>query len=206
MPDTTQDTATCVICGDPLTHKPRLGEWIAHDRCRDAVQIRAQEAEARGMRLGERAAMAGLHGGRVRGAGKVGDQRDGGAMRAQTVTISGASDDIVSIDPAIGGLDEIGCYDSDVSLVVTGDEGGCRVIMRYGKHGGVWGAEIVPLDDGHPMPPIRVELGGRGYSAAVTIEGVRHITHEEAPDAKRTDSGQQAAWTPGPQTQKETKQ
>lgn len=99
---------------------------------------------------------------------------------AQTVTISGASDDIVSIEPAVGGLDEIDCFDTPVSLVVTGDDGGCRVIMRYGKHGSVWGAEIVPLDDDYPMPPIRVELGGRGYSAAVIIDGVRHITHENA--------------------------
>lgn len=98
-----------------------------------------------------------------------------------TITISGASDDAVLIEPAVGGLDEIGCYGKDVSLVVTGDDGGCRVIMRYGRHGSVWGAEIVPLDDDYPMPPIRVELGGRGYSTAVIIDGVRHVTHEHEP-------------------------
>lgn len=102
------------------------------------------------------------------------------ADAAQTITISGASDDLVHITPPMNGLDEIDCFDKDVSLVVTGDDGGCRVIMRYGKHGSVWGAEIVPLDDDYPMPPIRVELGGRGYSAAVIIDGVRHVTHEVA--------------------------
>lgn len=48
--DVEQDITTCTICGNALDHTPRLGEWIAHDRCRDAVQVRVQEAEQRATR------------------------------------------------------------------------------------------------------------------------------------------------------------
>lgn len=100
------------------------------------------------------------------------------AMPATDIKISGASDDLVYVEPALSGLDEIGCYDSDVHLVVHAGEKAARVVMRYGKHGSVWSAEIAPLDDDHPMPEITVGLGGRGYSAEVSVVGATSIVRE----------------------------
>lgn len=100
---------------------------------------------------------------------------------SKTITIEGASDDLVYLTPEIDGLDEIGCFDNDVHLLVrAGDDAGVRVVMRYGKRGPVWSAEISPVDEGVPMPPISVALGGRGYTPAVTIEGVTSVEHVNA--------------------------
>jgi hypothetical protein len=46
-----QDTTACVICGCLLTRRPKLGEWIAHDQCREAVIARVTEAEQRATRV-----------------------------------------------------------------------------------------------------------------------------------------------------------
>lgn len=89
------------------------------------------------------------------------------------VTISGHSDDIVSIHPAVGDLDEIGCFGSDVELIVRGeDEDAFRLTMRYR---GVWSAEIGPVDEDVPMPSIEMGADTNGYSVAVEVRNVTSI-------------------------------
>lgn len=39
-----QDVSACHVCAGPLLTTPRLGEWIMHPTCRDAVQRYCAEA------------------------------------------------------------------------------------------------------------------------------------------------------------------
>lgn len=57
MPDLT----TCVICGNVLTHAPRLGGWIAHPTCEESVRVRVDEADIRGQGIGEQVERARIH-------------------------------------------------------------------------------------------------------------------------------------------------
>ena len=95
------------------------------------------------------------------------------------IKIFGASDDIVTYEQD-GETDEIGCYDKGVRFVIGHpeaapgrDAAGVIVRMRYAPDGfeGVWTAEIGPIDEDIEIPwPVTVTLGGRGYSALVTID------------------------------------
>jgi len=39
-----QDTKHCHVCGGILGFTPRLGEWIRHPRCHDAVMLQVEAA------------------------------------------------------------------------------------------------------------------------------------------------------------------
>ena len=43
----------CTICGNPLEHTPKLGEWIMHPQCQREVAARVLEAEQRATRVVE---------------------------------------------------------------------------------------------------------------------------------------------------------
>lgn len=47
-----QDTTTCAVCGRPLDHAPKLGEWIMHEVCQQATMRYVCEAEQRGREHG----------------------------------------------------------------------------------------------------------------------------------------------------------
>lgn len=93
--------------------------------------------------------------------------------------IYGASDDLVEIEGHFS--EEIDCYEKDVLITVGWPEAaagknsqGVFVVMRYAPSwvkSGVWTAEISPFDEDVEIPwTITVGLGGRGYSAEVSID------------------------------------
>jgi hypothetical protein len=49
--DDMQDATICSICGYPLEHEPKLGEYIAHPKCALALQVRVEEGVQRYRRL-----------------------------------------------------------------------------------------------------------------------------------------------------------
>jgi hypothetical protein len=51
---TGQDTTTCVTCGGALDFEPRLGDWILHERCRDAMFRHVNEGKRMGRHEAER--------------------------------------------------------------------------------------------------------------------------------------------------------
>lgn len=107
------------------------------------------------------------------------DTEDIGMAEPQTITITGHSDDIVNIEPAVGGLDEIGCYDKSPVLVIHAGEKAVRLTMRYK---GVWSAEVAPLAEDHPMPDVVIHAADNGYSVAAVVPGVTSIVREAASD------------------------
>jgi hypothetical protein len=98
-------------------------------------------------------------------------------MSETTVTIYGASDDLVEVEGAVSGCDEYNT--EDASFVLIGDSGQARVRCWYGRKG-VWGIAISPVDDGIPLLPATIESADSGYSAQATITGVLSVVREHA--------------------------
>lgn len=91
--------------------------------------------------------------------------------------IYGVSDDLVEIEGVDGG-DEYGAFDR-VTRIEIGDResGGLIVEMEY-RENGCWAATAIPLADDVAIPwPVRVVLGGRGYSAQIEIDCQRDTPH-----------------------------
>jgi hypothetical protein len=89
---------------------------------------------------------------------------------AQSLTIYGASDDLVEVDGIERG--EIDCWDRRVDFEIgTVDGGGYRVGMWHdGRLGWQVTLGLLATDDDVPLPwPARVELSETGYSLAVII-------------------------------------
>jgi hypothetical protein len=89
------------------------------------------------------------------------------------VKIYGASDDLVEIEDC-DAVDEIGCYDRMVRLLVGKPDAGLYVVMQYAGGrvpGGVWHATIAQVGDGIPIPwPVRIDVTQRGYSVEVSVD------------------------------------
>jgi hypothetical protein len=87
-----------------------------------------------------------------------------------SLRIYGASDDLVEIEGDV--QEEIGCYDTQVTLEIGGLDGGIRVIADYGvDKAAVWRLALEPVDEDVPVPwPVRTELGGRGYSLVIIVD------------------------------------
>lgn len=106
---------------------------------------------------------------------------------SHTVTIYGASDDLIEIEGTAPGCDE---YNSEAAtFIVRGEQhddliaGRTRVTVAYVAPG-VWSLDLAPVDDGIPMVPCVVDLSERydgtpGYSARARFDGVERV---EAPD------------------------
>lgn len=93
----------------------------------------------------------------------------------RTLMFYGVSDDLFECEGThIEEPDEIGCYDRPAAVsITTPQEAGLIIIGYYDNHiNACWSIGILPLDEDVPIPawPISVKLGGRGYSAALTIE------------------------------------
>ena len=83
----------------------------------------------------------------------------------------GLSDDLFEIEGTRG--DEPDERPAGTVEVKDGDGNGLRVHCDYGVTGNAcWMVGIAPIDDGVPIPnwPMSFRLGGRGYSAELTIE------------------------------------
>jgi hypothetical protein len=98
-------------------------------------------------------------------------------MSAHTITIYGASDDLIEIEGEAAGCDEYPADDADSgSFVLIGtDDRQLRVRVSYG-HNGVWVIALSPVDE--DVPALTAVVSGSGYSARATIDDVISVIHE----------------------------
>jgi hypothetical protein len=97
----------------------------------------------------------------------------------RTLVFYGASDDLFEVEGSRGDEpDEIGCFGHiPVVKVVTPAGEGMIVLGVYNSddlpvaYPACWAIGVAPLDEDVPIPawPISIALGGRGYSAALTL-------------------------------------
>jgi hypothetical protein len=107
---------------------------------------------------------------------------------SHTVTIYGASDDLIEVSGDAPGCDEF-CGENAVIVVHGADETRTRVHLVYHSDGfpGLWAITLGPTDDGMPMLPCTVDLSTRyddspGYSARAVFEGVERVVVQHEPD------------------------
>ena len=90
------------------------------------------------------------------------------------ITISGYSDDIVSIDADDGSGDELDdcAQQTERVIMVGGDDGGLVVCVTYAPGDkATWRIAVDLVDEDVPIPwPVRITNGDRGYTPALVIE------------------------------------
>lgn len=92
---------------------------------------------------------------------------------SHTVTIYGASDDLIEVEGKAPGCDE---YNADAgSFIVSSADASTRVRVWYGT-GGCWHVSAAPIDEDVPMLP--TEIVGERYTAKATFQNVSHVTRE----------------------------
>jgi hypothetical protein len=86
-----------------------------------------------------------------------------------TITIHGASDDLVEVD-GCKGADEFGADDWSAELVAP-DGGQMRVYCRF-EDNGCWSVGVSQVDEDVPLPswPLTITQQERGGSALLTID------------------------------------
>lgn len=97
-----------------------------------------------------------------------------GENRIMSVTIYGASDDLIEI-AGCKGADEFNASMKDndnplmAEFVLSGEGGQIRIVALYD---GCWSFAIAPVDEEVPIPawPIKMSLHERGYSTLVEID------------------------------------
>ncbi len=85
------------------------------------------------------------------------------------IEVYGHSDDVVGV-----GDEELNCYDRTVVLEFGNlEEGGCRVVLRYGLNGfGVWQIAVEQLAEGVGIPftvSMRTDLKEHPYSVILEL-------------------------------------
>ena len=93
---------------------------------------------------------------------------------SRRLTFYGASDDLFEIEGTKGSEpDEVPCYDRAAVAKIESSEGQLCVVGMYapGNTAPCWSIGIMPVDEEVEIPdwPMQWELGGRGYSAELTI-------------------------------------
>ena len=92
-----------------------------------------------------------------------------------TVTLYGASDDLIEIEGDVPGCDEYNAEDE--YFVLIGLEAKTRVRVWFTR-GGVWAIAAAPVGEDIPMLAVVIEASERGYSARATVDGVHLVVHE----------------------------
>ena len=92
----------------------------------------------------------------------------------RTLTFYGASDDLFECDDSAGrDTNEVGAYDRPGIYKIMDGDAGLYVVGHYapGNVTGCWSVGVMPLDEDVPLPPwpVAMALGGRGYSAVLTL-------------------------------------
>lgn len=95
---------------------------------------------------------------------------------SETVVLYGASDDLIEVEGDVTGCDEY--PGDDEHFVLIGEAGKVRVRVWYTR-GGIWAIAAAPVEEDEPMLPLYV--GGSGYSARATVEGVSLVVREAKP-------------------------
>ena len=87
-----------------------------------------------------------------------------------SLTIYGASDDLVEIEGHVSGA--IGCYDRPIMLKVgDNDSGGLILTMEYLDATGCWAARVERIGEGIVIPwPAIVRSGGPGHLYTVVVD------------------------------------
>lgn len=94
---------------------------------------------------------------------------------ADTVTIYGASDDLIEVDGHVTGCDE---YPSeDDHFVLIGEAGKVRVRVWYTERG-LWAIAAAPVDEDTPMLSLALSAGEKNYTAQAVVEGVDLVIRE----------------------------
>lgn len=94
-----------------------------------------------------------------------------------TVTIYGASDDLIEVSGSAPGCDE---YNGEkATCIVRSGDAQTRVAIAYVSPG-VWSLDVAPVDDGIPMVPCVIDLSERydgtpGYSARARFNDVERV-------------------------------
>lgn len=98
-----------------------------------------------------------------------------------TVTIYGASDDLIEVDGDAPGCGEYNAEHG--SFIVSNVEGSTRVYIDYDTKGydGCWAITLGPISEDIPMLPAWLD-SREGYTARATFEGVAHVTREHLPE------------------------
>lgn len=92
------------------------------------------------------------------------------------IRIYGASDDLVEIEEDGAPLEEIGCYGTEVALLIGDDEPmpgefraeGVIVSIHHGHFG--WVVGVASVDDESARPPWALRLDHENYSPAIEID------------------------------------
>lgn len=92
---------------------------------------------------------------------------------SSTVTLYGASDDLIEIEGDVSGCDEYNAEDEH--FVLVGTEAKVRVRVWFTRRG-VWAIAVAPCDEDVPMLP--VQITGSGYSARAVVDDVHLVIHE----------------------------
>jgi hypothetical protein len=92
-----------------------------------------------------------------------------------TVTINGASDDLIEVLGDAPGCDE---YNADDAVFVLVGDHGFSARVRVAFVDGVWEIGVGQLDETSPLLPMR--LDSVGYTTRATIENVAIVTREMA--------------------------
>ena len=69
--------------------------------------------------------------------------------------------------------DEVDCVDSEVHVQImdTVQDGGVRLIWRYGIRHAMWSVDVERVGEDRPIPwPVVITNGDRSYSPRVTID------------------------------------
>lgn len=95
-------------------------------------------------------------------------------MAATTVTMFGASDDLIEVDGSCPGCDEY--PGDDEHFVVTGDNGDVVRVRVWFTRRGVWAIAAAPVREDEAMLP--VTISGEGRTAKAVIANARRVVHE----------------------------
>jgi hypothetical protein len=90
-----------------------------------------------------------------------------------TVTIYGASDDLIEVEGVIPGCDEYS--EESARFIVIGEAGSTRVAVRYDENG-VWAVTLSPLDEDTPM--LAAVVGSDRYTARAAFSGASRVIRE----------------------------
>lgn len=92
------------------------------------------------------------------------------------IQIYGHSDDLVEVEGEVS--DEYGAYRRAAVLRIDDHANNTAAIItgEYGKRNGVWSFSVEQVDEGIPLPPIKISTHENGYSPLLTIECSKDIT------------------------------
>lgn len=91
-----------------------------------------------------------------------------------TLTITGHSDDIVSVTGPVN--DEYDCYDEPCRFRISNELGAVEIELNYTDRG-VWAATIDPVDEDISWPwPIQITPAPNGYSVQADVLHADDVT------------------------------